>query len=128
MADTPAMTPEEFQRHRVALLARRETTINAGLRQLQDMRLTFRYRGRRGAKRPVVCLTKILSRGARPIYESLTEAARVVGVAHKQIHKAIDLGQRTGGHRWKYLDDVRGSIVLLRGGGRAIIFDGAPRA
>lgn len=64
------------------------------------------YVGKRGKRRPLVCLTMHDEQGKCPVFASSAEAHEVTGIADQLIRRAAEGKYSAGGHRWLYLDKL----------------------
>lgn len=118
--------PQDLQSSRLAALARhaeriqnevRDRKISLGSLAPSVAPSSMTLRGRRGARRPVVCLTRHdTTTSGHPIYRSESDAAASVKRPHNNIIRAIENDWLCGGHRWQYLDAIEGEIVLNKNG------------
>lgn len=87
--------PKSLIDHRAELLEQRERSELDGF-----------FIGKRGRRRPVVCLTMFDTNGNCPVFRSTTEAGRITKLAHQLIRRAAERGIRCGNHEWAYLEDL----------------------
>jgi hypothetical protein len=87
--------PKSLIDHRAELLEQRERSEIDGF-----------FIGKRGKRRPVVCLTMRDEVGNCRVFRSTTEAGRATKLAHQLIRRAAERGIRCGTHEWAYLEDL----------------------
>lgn len=87
--------PKTLDDHRVELAETRAGSLLDGF-----------YVGKRGKRRPLVCLTMHDDSGRCPVFASSAEAHEVTGIADQLIRRAAEGKYSAGGHRFLYLDKL----------------------
>lgn len=107
---------EKLIEHNQRILARREQRIAAYQAKI-DRRLgrVGKPKSHRGARRRVVILSMAGPDGGCPVFNSVTDAAVVVGVVDTTLCGAIRRKGRANGHHCDYLDQIE-SMGELRDG------------